>query len=82
MLEDHVRPFLRQWHTGLGFFGEQGIEGIHSEFNTQSQHFDHVKKQDVRLRQILFNHHIATSPSLAGKALKPKERNLKRQANE
>ena len=84
MLEDHVRPFLRQWHTGLGFFGEQGIEGIHSEFNTQSQHFDHVKKQDVRLRQILVtvNHHIATSPSLAGKAPKPKERNLKRQANE
>ena len=82
MLEDHVRPFLRQWHTGLGFFGEQGIEGIHSEFNTQSQHFDHVKKQDVRLRQILVNHHIATSPSLAGKAPKSKERNLKRQANE
>lgn len=51
--------------------GEQGIEGIHSEFNTQSQHFDHVKMQDVRLRQILVNHHIATSPALAGKAPKP-----------
>ena len=47
---------------GLGFYGEQGIEGIHSEFNTQSQHFDHVKKKDTRLRQILVNHHIATSP--------------------
>ena len=82
MLEDHVCPFLRQWHMGLGFYGEQGIEGIHSEFNTQSQHFDHVKKQDVRLRQILVNHHIATSPSLAGKVPKPRERNLKRKANE
>ena len=67
---------------GLEFYGEQGIEGIHSEFNTHSQHFDHVKKQDVRLRQILVNHHIATSPSLTGKAPKPKERNLKRKANE
>ncbi|XP_068696826.1 uncharacterized protein [Montipora foliosa] len=36
MLEDHVCPFLRRWHMGLGFYGEQGIEGIHSKFNTQS----------------------------------------------
>ena len=82
MLEEHVCPFLRQWHMGLGFYGEQGIEGIHSEFNTQSQHFDHVKEKDTRLLQILVNHHIATSPELAGKAPKPKERNLKRKANE
>lgn len=82
MLEDHVCSFLRKWHMGLGFYGEQGIEGIHSEFNNQSEHFDHVKKQDVRLRQILVNHHIATSPTLAGKAPKPKERKLKRKANE
>ena len=33
-------------------------------------------------RQILVNQNIATSPSLAGKAPKPKERNLKRKANE
>ena len=58
MLEEHVCPFLRRWYMGLGFYGEQGIEGIHSEFNTQSQHFDHVKKKDTRLRQILVNHHI------------------------
>ena len=45
-------------------------------------HFDHVKKKDTRLRQILVNHHIATSPELAGKAPKPRERNLKRKANE
>ena len=45
MLEDHVCPFLRQWHMGLGFYCEQGLEGIHSEFNTQSQHFDPVGSQ-------------------------------------
>ena len=82
MLEEHVCPFLRQWHMGLGFYGEQGIEGIHAEFNNQSQHFDHVKKQDARLRQILVNRHIATSPALAGKAPQAKKRNLKRKANE
>ena len=73
--------YRNDWTPGLEFYGEQGIEGIHSEFNTQSQHFDHVKKKDTRLRQILVNHHIATSPELAGKAHKPKERNLKRKAN-
>ena len=73
--------YRNDWTPGLEFYGEQGIEGIHSEFNTQSQHFDHVKKKDTRLRQILVNHHIATSPELAGKAHKPKERNLKRKVN-
>ena len=34
---------------GLGFYGEQGIKGIHAKYNTQPQHFDHVKKQNVRL---------------------------------
>ena len=53
-----------------GFYGEQRIEGIHSapstllqhEFSTQSQNFDHMKKKDTRLCQILVNHQIATSP--------------------
>ena len=39
MLEDHVCSFLRKWHMGLGFYGEQGIEGIYSEFNLQAKHF-------------------------------------------
>ena len=68
MLEEHVCPFLRQWHMSLRFYGEQGIERIHSKFNTQSQHFDLMKKKDTRLRQILVNHHIATSPELAGRS--------------
>jgi len=37
---------------GLDFYGEQGIEGIHSEFNLQAEH---AKKEDVRLRQIMVN---------------------------
>ena len=48
MLEDHVCPFLRQWHIGLGFYGKQGIKGIHAKYNMQPQHFDHVKKQNER----------------------------------
>lgn len=67
---------------GLGFYGEQGVEGICTEFNTQSEHFNHVKKQDARLGQILVNHHIVTNPTLAGKAAKAKERKLKHTVNQ
>ena len=45
VLEEHVFPFLQKWYMDLGLYGEQGIEGIHSAFNTQSQHFDQVKKK-------------------------------------
>ena len=79
MLEEYICHFLRRWHISLGFYGEQGIEGIHSEFNTQSQRFDHMKeKTRDYVKYLIVNHHIATSPELAGKAPKPKERNLKR----
>jgi hypothetical protein len=29
ILESHVVPFLRRWHFGFGYLGEQGIESIH-----------------------------------------------------
>ena len=35
---------------------------LQHEFSTQSQNFDHMKKKDTRLCQILVNHQIATSP--------------------
>jgi len=25
LLEDHAVPFIKKWHTGFGFLGEQGI---------------------------------------------------------
>ena len=39
----------------------KGLKEYTSKFNIHSQHFDHVKKKDTKLRQILVNHHIATS---------------------
>ena len=46
------------------------------------QAFWPCEEKDKRLRQILVNHHIAASPEPAEKAPKPRERNLKRKANE
>ena len=65
MLEDHVCSFLRKWYIGLGFYGEQGIEGMHSVFRIQpsSRYFDHVKKKEVnRLSQIMVNPVSITQP--------------------
>ena len=33
---------------GLGCYGEQEIEGIRSEISLQAEHFDFVKKEEVR----------------------------------
>ena len=33
ILEDHIIPFIKRWHFGLGLFDEQGGETIHKEFN-------------------------------------------------
>eukprot|EP00731_Ephydatia_muelleri_P014578 Em0008g298a len=32
-LEVHVVPYLKQWHMGFEFLGEQGVESIHHYFN-------------------------------------------------
>ena len=60
MLKEYVCPFLQQWI--LWWTKDWRNTLLQHEFNTQSQHFDHVKKKDTRLRQILVNHQIATSP--------------------
>lgn len=82
MLEDHVTEFLRTWHMGLGFYGEQGIEGIHKDYNTKSTAFQQVKNDPVRLRQLVRDHHISTNPTLAGRVPQEKKRNLKRNHSE
>ena len=52
MLEDHVSFVFIGWSMV-----NKGLkpEGIHSEFKLQAEHFDHVKKEEVRLRQIIVN---------------------------
>ena len=33
LLEDHMVPWMRRWHLGAGFMGEQGAESIHAHLN-------------------------------------------------
>ena len=63
--DDHTKaPYARTclpFSSTMDSMVNKGLKE-YTPFNTQSQHFDHVKKKDTRLRQILVNHHIATSP--------------------
>ena len=49
MLEDHVVPFLREWHVGFGFHREQGAESLHA-----------VLRINAKYR----HHHLQVSPPL------------------
>ena len=59
LLEDHVIPWIRQWHFGLGFHGEQGGESVHA------------LRRDVEvdiLRSVIRTHWVLTSPAHAPSA--------------
>ena len=63
MLEDHVVPFTRKWTFPLGFFGQQGEESIHHDFVSLAETFSRVKPATDRLKKMLEEHFIVTSPS-------------------
>lgn len=69
MLEEHVIPWLREWHIGFGFMGEQGAESIHAYFNTLTRTFRGIPDRVSRLRQILHEHLLHVAP--ANVAAKP-----------
>lgn len=74
LLEDHVCSFIRKWHMGLGFYGEQGIEGLHKEFNIRARAFQQVLSKADCLKQLVSNHHIGVSPKLSGNIPQPQKR--------
>ena len=53
MLECHVSDFIREWGAGLGFYGEQGGESIHKEFNAILPTCAHIKPATEKLRSAL-----------------------------
>lgn len=63
ILEDHVVPFTRKLKFPLGFFGEQGGESIHHDFVSLAEMFSRLKPATYRLKKMLEEHFIVTSPS-------------------
>ena len=77
MLEEHVVPFLRRWHSPLGFFGEQGGESIHKDFVQLASTFSHVKPSTMRLKKMLEEHHLVVHPKNRELIPEKRKRNLK-----
>ena len=74
ILEEHVLPFVKEFHAGLGFYGEQGGESIHNEFNTIRGTCSHIFPATNQLKSILKKHYLKAYPEVRN--LKP-ERNTR-----
>ncbi|XP_065645053.1 uncharacterized protein LOC136075538 [Hydra vulgaris] len=70
MMEDHAIPFLQKWGAGFEFYGEQGGESIHHEFNKLKIIYQSIPSPTMRLKSILKSHHLKTNPK--NRALRPK----------
>ncbi|KAI8495260.1 hypothetical protein Bbelb_272460 [Branchiostoma belcheri] len=68
ILEHHVVPCIRRWGFGLGFLAEQGIEKLHSHFNSLSRSTRSIPDPVARLKSTLNNHLLTVSPD-HGKAI-------------
>lgn len=63
LLEDHVTPWIRQWHFGLGFHGEQGGESVHAHLNSLRCDVRGLQDDVAILQSVIRTHWIQTSPS-------------------
>ena len=71
-------PFLRRWHLGFGFLGEQGIESIHPYFNTLARTYNSVRQPERKLFLMLKEQHIAPTNVAARPEVKHYRKKSKR----
>jgi len=76
MLEDHFVPFLRKWHTGSGFLGEQGAESIHAAINRITPSFLNMADRVERLKGVMREHQRQICPLLIDREPKIKRKKL------
>ena len=69
MLEHHVTEFIKKWNVGLGFYGEQGGESIHNEFNKLNQRYCMMQPSQRRILAMVKEHHMRIHPK--AQQLKP-----------
>ena len=62
ILEDHVVEFIRRWKVGFGFYGEQGGESIHQEFNRMIDRYSTIKNPVDRVRYTMNQHLLTACP--------------------
>ena len=72
MLEDHMVPFVKKWKMGCGFYGEQGAEGLHKDFNEIRANHTGINDPVMKLKSIMKRHHLNAFPDANNEELKPK----------
>ena len=75
MLEDHVVDFVGKWNAGLGFYGEQGGESIHKEFNRMRDRYANIRNPVDRLKYVMNQHLLTAFPR--AQELKPEVKKRK-----
>lgn len=66
MLEEHVIPWMERWKLGLGFHSEQGLESVHSVFNTIKRTYASVRNPLDRLHiyKTVKEHYLQNGPEV------------------
>lgn len=79
LLEDHIVPFIRRWHAGPGYLGEQGGESVHKEFNILAARHASMRHKEVdRLLSAMREQHMQVHPCNVVKAPVPQKRAVKK----
>ena len=73
ILEDHVVPWARKWKIGAGLLGEQGAESIHAHINRLDRQFNGIVNPLDRLKYIITEHNLESSPRLNSLQPTPKK---------
>ena len=72
MLEEHVIPWLREWHIEFGVMGGKGDEIIHKYFNNLGRRYCSVPRSTDKLKLMFKEHllHIAPANVVARPSVK------------
>jgi len=81
MLEDHMIPWLEQWHVGMGLMGEQGAESIHAAFNRTERRYTNMPEKVERMKCLMTEHHRQVCPPLVDKQPVVKHKHKKRKTS-
>ena len=62
LLEEHIVPWIRRWHVGVGFHSEQGAESIHALFNTLLRTYASTRNSTKKLERVMKEHYLKNTP--------------------
>ena len=82
IFEYHIIEFLQKWKMGCGFYGEQGGEAVHQEFNKMIRPYGYIRNRLDRLKYMMDMHMLSTAPKAVSLKVEKKHRNLKRNVSE